>query len=470
MTKKRTYRSVDVQKVEIDPFVTLVVAACCALGIDPLRCVVAIDVAKEKFFAGFATAKGELVRIVRFEHPTQTLAFLDLLAALKGAGAELEVVMEPTGTYGDALAEQCEQRGMPVFMVSPKKTHDMAEVIDGVPSQHDAKSAVIIAQLHAMGKSARCKPRSQWRRELRALLERRSLYTQPLEANYGKLEALLARHWPELQQWVKLHKQRSWMSLLQQFPGPELVTLSSEPATELMRKASSGRLKLETIEGVVDSARHSLGVKMSEQESELLRELVAEIQRCTKKIDDLDKQVAEIVRGDAPTRWLAQTVGAVTAAVLVTYVGDPRDFGSAGAFEKACGLNLKIRSSGKHVGELKITKRGSGIARKFLYLAALRLIKDDAVAAAWYRNRKCYRAELKKKAVVAVMRKLVRALFHVARGSAFDSTKLFDTRRLNLDASAQDAKPTSAKATRGAARTKTGSPCPDARAQEVSAS
>ena len=91
------------------------------------------------------------------------------------------------------------------------------------------------------------------------------------------------------------------------------------------------------------------------------------------------------------------------------------------------------------MGKLKITKRGSGIARKFLYLAALRLIKDDAVAAAWYRNRKCYRAELKKKAVVAVMRKLVRALFHVARGSAFDSTKLFDTRRLSLEANAEDA-------------------------------
>ena len=34
------------------------------------------------------------------------------------------------------------------------------------------------------------------------------------------------------------------------------------------------------------------------------------------------------------------------------------------------------------------------------------------------------------KAVVAVMRNLVRALWHVARGATFDSTRLFDARRL----------------------------------------
>jgi hypothetical protein len=39
---------------------------------------------------------------------------------------------------------------------------------------------------------------------------------------------------------------------------------------------------------------------------------------------------------------------------------------------------------------------------------------------------------LKIKAVVALMRKLARALWHVARGKSFDAAKLFDTRRLQL--------------------------------------
>ncbi len=38
------------------------------------------------------------------------------------------------------------------------------------------------------------------------------------------------------------------------------------------------------------------------------------------------------------------------------------------------------------------------------------------------------------RAAVALMRKLAKALFHVGRGAVFDSTKLFDTRRLHLAA------------------------------------
>jgi hypothetical protein len=59
---------------------------------------------------------------------------------------------------------------------------------------------------------------------------------------------------------------------------------------------------------------------------------------------------------------------------------------------------------------------------------------------AWYQRRRGYTEDSKQRAIVAVMRKLVRALFHVARGEAFDETKLFDVRRLDLDA------PTAARA------------------------
>jgi hypothetical protein len=61
-----------------------------------------------------------------------------------------------------------------------------------------------------------------------------------------------------------------------------------------------------------------------------------------------------------------------------------------------------------------------------LYLAALRLIQRDPLIARWYRSRAGYRGGYKLVAIVAVMRKLVRALWHVARGQPFDSSKLVD--------------------------------------------
>jgi transposase len=122
----------------------------------------------------------------------------------------------------------------------------------------------------------------------------------------------------------------------------------------------------------------------------------------------------------------------MTACVLFGDVGDPCAYHSAAAFEKALGLNLKVRSSGETKGQLHITKRGPGRSRQYLYLAALRFIRENAVVRAWYEKRTAFAGGLKRKAVVAVMRKLARALVHVARGADFDASKLFDTRRLEI--------------------------------------
>ena len=74
--------------------------------------------------------------------------------------------------------------------------------------------------------------------------------------------------------------------------------------------------------------------------------------------------------------------------------------------------------------------------RQLLFLAALRCCQSDAVVRAWYQQRGSYKANLKTKALVAVMRKLVRALWcmghDVEQPKAFDSHLLFDIRRLEL--------------------------------------
>ncbi|MCK4604944.1 MAG: transposase, partial [Deltaproteobacteria bacterium] len=94
--------------------------------------------------------------------------------------------------------------------------------------------------------------------------------------------------------------------------------------------------------------------------------------------------------------------------------------------------NLKEHSSGKHKGKLKITKRGSGTVRMYLFMAVLRLIQKNFIVQAWYQNKVDRDGGTKMKAVVAVMRKLARALWYVGQGKRFDAAKLFDVKRLGL--------------------------------------
>ena len=140
-----------------------------------------------------------------------------------------------------------------------------------------------------------------------------------------------------------------------------------------------------------------------------------------------------MVSKDEEMSRLALVVGPACSASMVSHVGPPSTFATPGALEKAIGINLKVKSSGEGEGKLHITKRGPAEVRQLLYLAVLRLLQSDPIVAAWCRARKSYGGESgKRKAIVAVMRKLVRGLWHVARGATFDASKLFDVRRLDL--------------------------------------
>ena len=139
---------------------------------------------------------------------------------------------------------------------------------------------------------------------------------------------------------------------------------------------------------------------------------------------------------------MSKVVGSVTAGVLYAKLGDPRAYHSSDAYLRGFGLNLTIRQSGKSEGKLKISKRGPGLARAYLYFSTLRKIQRDPIFKAWYQKK--YRRQgnqLGRKAVIALMRKLAQALWHVAKGEPFDSHKLFDTRRLNILAASQEGEP-----------------------------
>jgi transposase len=423
MAKKMQYRAISIDRLTSEMLATSLAGTS--------KVVVAIDVAKTKMMAGFGREDGSTTRLVKFNSPLETRAFVDLVVATgKALSVPVEALMEPTGTYGDALRLLLLSQGVSVFMLSPKRVHDAAEVFDGVPSLHDAKACVVIARLHQQAVSRRYVEPNAQRVRLRALVQHRELYDKPLRLHLNHLEGLLSRHWPELLVVLDVWRRKTPLALLAAHPCPVDVLEHATHAIEVMRLASRNTMKDEQMRQVFESAAQSVGVPMTEEVRQVLRITACEALRLRNAIDGVDRVLEKAAQETEATRTIAPVVGRVTSHVLVAHLGPLSDYESAAALEKACGLNLKIKSSGNYVGRLAITKRGSGVVRRYLFLAALRLIRDDALVAAWFRSRAGYRGGNKLIAIIAVMRKLVRALWHVARGSVFDSSKLVDQRAL----------------------------------------
>lgn len=426
--KKRTYRTSLIQDVSVDALITLLGAT--------LEAIVAIDVAKQKFVFGFANQLGETLRLVRFEHPKQTRQFLALLEGLRERGVRLAVAMEPTGSYGDALRHQLVSREFPVYLVDPKRCHDASLVFDGVPSQHDPKACTIIAHLHARGLSKPYRPRTADEKRARMLVDRHRMLMRPLGQLAGSLEALLATHWPELNVGGDL-RTRWHLELLAAYPGPAAIARDEHGARALLRRVSRGKLRPERIDEVVSSAHDSLGVPVDAHDASMLVAVARSMLQLRGELDALEDEASSFVTEQASpgTKNLAALLGTMTALAVLGDAGDPQSYSSPASLQKALGLNLRERSSGEHKGKLRITKRGSARARQYLFFAALRLIQYDPIVRVWFAKR-CGNGS-KIRAVVAVMRKLVLALPHVARGEPFDATKLFDVRRLDLPAATE---------------------------------
>jgi transposase len=428
--KREAYRAVDVKRI----FVESLVADTAGLA-----AVVGLDVAKSEFLAVVRWSDGRFERPWRAKNPEE---IPDMIHRLQGLadGRSLTIAMESTGTYGDALRQALTDAKLTVHRVSGKAVHDYAEIFDGVSSQHDGKDAAMVAELAALGKSSPWpyEPLAEADQELRYWVEHMDIQQRIAMLWLGRLEALLARHWPEATRFLELSS-GTLLQILVEYGGPAALAADAQAAKRI--KGWGGPfLKSEKIERFLQVSASSVGVRQTAVDRRRIEECAQaalsakhEVQKASQRLENLAQNHAIIPRH-------ATIVGWATACVLWVYLGNPSKYHCAEAYRKAMGLNLKERSSGRHQGLLKITKRGPGAVRRWLYFAAMRLVqKPDVVE--WYGVKKGQRPNGGKRALIAVMRKLVLGLYVVGVGAEpFDARRLFSPTVKHSRRGAQQAK------------------------------
>jgi hypothetical protein len=283
----------------------------------------------------------------------------------------------------------------------------------------------VVAELAALGKASLWPYQvpAAWEQELAYWVDWLEAHRQLLVVWAGRLEALLARHWPEATGVLKVTK-ATLLRALMHYGGPAALAADGQAPTRLARWGGPW-LEADKVRRLVQAARASVGIRQSVIDQRRLREYASQVLQARQQMRRAQRELAGLVRGQAVLQAQARVVGSATAGVLWASVGDPRDYGCGAAYRKAMGLNLTEYSSGTKRGELHISKRGQPQARRWLYLAALRLAKQAGVRA-WYQAKKERDGQEAKGAVVAVMRKLVLALYQVgAQGATFEVGRLF---------------------------------------------
>jgi transposase len=386
--------------------------------------VVGMDIGKYQMMAVGRWPDSSFERPWRVVNPLEIPELVGLLTQLR-RGRRLVVAMEPSGTYGDALRQALHDVGIPVLRIGTKVAHDYAEVFDGVPSQHDGKDAAVVAELAALGKGKNWAYESQasWEQELAYWVERLECYSRIQAAGLGPLEALLGRHWPEATRVLEVSS-ATLLRILETYGGPAGLAADPKAATQLARWGGT-YLSADKVQKLLASARNTVGVRPGDWDSRRLREQAERTRAARREVSRCRRQLQALAKGHPVLEAQGKVVGLATACVLWVCVGDPRNYSCARAYRKAMGLNLVERSSGTYQGKLKISKRGNPRSRQWLYLATIRLVKQAGVQQ-WYEAKKARDGSGARCALVAVMRKLALALYHVgARGAVFNTRRLF---------------------------------------------
>ena len=257
--------------------------------------VLGVDVGKEEMFGCVMDDSKDVVAHIKWNCPADMEPLIRYLEQLPVN--HLAVVLEPTGTYGDTLAHLLHQRGILVHRVNPKHTHDISELYDGVPSRHDAKSSAILAALYIDGYSTPWQPSSLEERELANHVDEMELHKKQIQPLIGRLEAKLARHWPEVTQHFDLTS-ATLLSLLETYGSPSEVSNHIDEVFQLMKKVGGHLLKPSKCEAVVTSSKQSIGVPMTNGDCRYLKHLAKRIQMLRQDIKKTGAEIKALIKVD----------------------------------------------------------------------------------------------------------------------------------------------------------------------------
>jgi len=325
---------------------------------------------------------------------------------------------ESTGSYLQPLVRYMKEKGAELIQVNPKHVKRIKELPDNSPGKTDMKDPGVIAFVaeRNAGMSA-VLPTGKYA-ELRQYIQIREQLIGDRTRNLNRMEAIIAEYFPEFLKIMKKVQGKTSMYLLRHYGTPEkMIALGKESLNQVLLKISRSKLKEDRTELLYQAAKSTIGVKEGVLCMEYrIHVLLDQYNLITSQLKELGNRIIEVCQSIPYAKYIESIkgMGWLTTAYLLGEVSDLRNYTKAKQLEKLAGLNLFEISSGRHIGQKRITKRGRELIRKILYLAALRMVRKSGIFYQIYQDL-LKRGKCKTVALVNVSKKILRLAFAVAR-------------------------------------------------------
>ena len=337
------------------------------------------------------------------------------LSRLDAAPSQILIGMEATSRYGENLYHELEQRGYALRLLHPGQTHQFHQQ-QGLRAKTDRLDAMTIARVLLSGEARAGYVPSERIVTYRELVRLHTQLSDEAAAYQNEIQALVVVLFPEFTQVFVDPCLPTALAVLKAFPSAQAVAEAGvEPIAALLREmpAHFGRPTAQKLVAFArksgSSGRAIAGRSMS------LRILCDQLEHTCANLARLETEIAQLLTNDPGVKGLQQVpeFGPKTVAVLRAELGDVQRFQRTDEVVAYGGMDIEIKESGLWKGKAKLSKHGSGLLRRMLYLAALRSIHLENSAFGAYYRRLVGRGLKKGSALMAVMRKMLAVAAHL---------------------------------------------------------
>lgn len=389
--------------------------------VNPKTLIGTADIGKDAGSGYFQGPRGQEVKPFEFSNDIDGLNKFWCKAIVTMKKYECEEIIigfESTGPYGEPFRNFMKDKPVKLVQTNPVHTKRMGEVIDNSPGKTDEKDPRVIASLIRLGHTLSLIIPEGAAAELRELIHDRDRRMKERTAFTNILESLMFKVFPEFVRTVKKISGKTALYLMENYPTPDrLKELTLDELSQILRKVSRGRWGEDQARRLLRGANNSLGTR--EGTSSILMEIayiLSQIEATNSFIDRLEKGVEEHLEKIPYAKRLLKMkgIGPITVGGIIGEVADFTRFGRQSEIIKLAGLDLYERSSGKHKGRHRISKRGRFLLRKILYFGALNTVRKGGIFHDYY-QRLLKKGKEKPKALIAVARKLLKVIFAIVR-------------------------------------------------------
>lgn len=350
------------------------------------------------------------------------------LERLGVAADRIVVGLEATSRYGENLFHFLQHCGYALCLLHPRQTHEFAKQ-RGLRAKTDRLDAATIARVLLSGEARVGYVPDAQITSYRELVRLHTQLSDDLTRARNEIHALVVVLFPEFPQVFADPCRPTALAVLAKYPSAKAIReAGSEAITALLHTSAPRNYGQKTARRLVELAAQSISSDLALEARSLSLQIWCEqVQHLQAHLTHLEKEIAQLLAHDPDAKRLQgiPEFGTKTVAVLRAELGDVTRFQRLDQVVAYAGMDIEVKQSGKWQGTAKLSKRGSGLVRRVLYMAAMRCTWLPGSSFGLYYHRLLARGVNKKTALMAVMRKMLEVAACLLRtGKDYDPTRV----------------------------------------------